>query len=270
MAHASGKRGNSVQSGETSACRDALRSTWQVQGLRELTIRNRIAYFERAGGAEATRETVMAHLATLPCMSTRRTRLSDLRVSFKLLLGLGLLEKDPTVGIPRIKVPRWMPRPLGDDEIRTLLARTDGVLHEWIILALYAGLRAAEIAELRAEQLEHGPYGWTLHVQGKGDVEASIPAHPRVVQLLQGRRGRLWPDATPNSVTHKARYMFQKLGIEGGIHRCRHTFATRALAASGNDLLAVRDLLRHASVMTTQVYTQLPTGRLFDVMQKIA
>ena len=254
---------------KTSACRKYLHATWSAAGLKPKTIRHRLMAFEAAGGAEATRDSIVEYLRSLPALSTRRARQSDLRCCYRTLVLGGMLRSDPTLGMPRVRVPRWVPRPLSDEEVERL-DKLPSHVRDMAILALYAGLRAAEIASLEANQLERWPQGWALRIVGKGDHVGTIPAHPRVVQLLRGRVGRIFPGATANSVSHAANYWFKRVGIEGGIHRCRHSFATRALEVSGNDLLAVRDLLRHASVSTTQVYTQLPSGRLFEVVREIA
>lgn len=249
-----------------SACLTALSTTWQTAGLASGTIRNRLTAFQACGGVDATRASVGEYLRGIPGLATRRARLSDLRVSFRILLGLGMLEADPTIGVPRVKAPRWMPKPLLDDEIETVFRFADDELREWCTLALYAGLRAGEIATLRGDQLERWPEGYALRVVGKGSKEGIVPVHPLVLPILSGKTGWLYPGTTSNRVTHKARYLFGKHGINGGIHRLRHTFATRALKASEGDLLCVRDLLRHASVATTQIYTQLPGGRPFEVV----
>lgn len=249
-----------------SACLTALSTTWQTAGLAQGTIKNRLRAFQGCGGVAATRGSVAEYLMAIPGLSTRRSRLSDLRVSFRILIGLGLLDLDPTIGLPRVKAPRWMPKPLTPDEVELVLRHADGELHEWLMLALYAGLRSAEIAGLRGDQLERWEAGWALRVVGKGSKEGIVPVHGLILPILHGKTGRLYPGTTPNRVTNKAKYLFGKHGLTGGIHRCRHTFATRALAASSGDLLCVRDLLRHASVATTQIYTQLPGGRPFEVV----
>lgn len=253
----------------SSACRRYLAATWQAAGLRPRTIEQRLRAFESAGGVLASRESIVAYLNTLPALSTRRARQSDLRCCYRTLVLGGLLRVDPTLGMPRMRVPRWTPRPLSGEEL-IQLEQLPEELRDMVTLALYAGLRASEIATLEASQLERWPQGWALRIVGKGDHVGTIPAHPKIVRIMRGRTGRLFPDATANSVSKAAHYWFRKLGVEGGIHRCRHSFATWALDVSGQDLLAVRDLLRHASVSTTQVYTQLPSGRLFEVVQRIA
>jgi integrase/recombinase XerD len=72
---------------------------------------------------------------------------------------------------------------------------------------------------------------------------------------------RLW-EVTPNRLSKRTSIEMKRLGItKKTFHACRHFFATNMLEKSGGDLLAVRDLMRHSSVATTQVYTQLATGR---------
>ena len=257
-------------SSNNEACRNYLQATWAISGLKTMTIRHRLAAFAATGGAGATPSDIRAFLSRVPSASTRRSRLSDLRCCYRTLMLAGLIPADPTLAVPRVKATRWQPRPLLENEIHALYQGLPDRQREWLVLALYAGLRASEIATLCGEQLEQWPDGWALRVMGKGDVEATIPAHPRIVSIMRGKRGRLYAGATPNSITHSMRYYFDSLGVKGGVHRARHTFATRALAAADGDLLAVRDLMRHASVSTTQIYTQLPGGRLFDVMKSIA
>ena len=252
------------------ACRRVLVRTWEAAGLKPRTIRARLSKFYAVGGAAATHESILDALAHLNTPSSRQSWRTDLRCTFRVLVAAGEVERDPTAALPKMRAPRWNPRPLAVDEVRRILDGTDGDMHQWIVMALWAGLRAAEIANLRGEQLELWPGGWVLRVHGKGGVEAVIPAHPRVVDVMRGRSGRLWPKATPDTVSQYTRMRFRALDVEGGIHRCRHTFATKALAASGNDLLAVRDLLRHSSVVTTQFYTRLADERLFEVVQLIA
>lgn len=251
-----------------TACREYMVNVWRITGLAESTITRRVRLFRLVGRSDATTESIGAYLRTLPALSTRYSRLSEIRATYRLLVRGKLLRDDPTIDVPKVKNTRWTPRPLGPDEVGVLLACPDDELKAWFTLALYSGLRASEIAHLEAEQLEKWDHGWALRIVGKGGVEGVIPAHPFTVELLIGRTGRLWP-VTPNHISSRAKRFMKRNGIEGGIHRCRHTFATRALHAAENDLLAVRDLLRHSTVATTQVYTQLPAGRLFEVMAKL-
>lgn len=255
--------------GNLSACLSTLDGIWRTSGLLEKTIKHRLRVFVAVGGDQATPESISVYLRGIPKLSTRRERLSSLRCCFRALVFAGLMSSDPTVAMPRVKAPRWAPRPLTVEEAARLLQAEDPELQQWFTFGLFAGLRASEIAVVEAEQLELWDAGWTLRVVGKGSVEAVIPAHPKVIEILKDRSGRLYPEATGNAVTQRARYWMSKQGIKGGIHRTRHTFATRALAASSGDLLVVRDLLRHASVSTTQVYAQLPAGKPFEVMAKL-
>jgi len=79
--------------------------------------------------------------------------------------------------------------------------------------------------------------------------------------LAHTTNGRLWT-VSPNRLTKKTSAEMKRLGIpKKTFHACRHYFATTMLEKSGGDLLAVRDLMRHSSVATTQVYTQLSTSQ---------
>lgn len=237
-----------------------LERVWQVAGLREKTIRTRIDLYRRAGGEEATRDSVEELLSRLRHPATRAQYLTQLRCTYRELLERELLERDPTLGVRPPRKPRQVPRPLDRREVDLLLAEAVEPVRSWVTVAMFAGLRASEVARLRGDHLELLEGGWTLRVVGKGDHVGLVPAHARVVEVLEDAGpGRLWP-ITAGWVSQRTRREFGRLGIVGGIHRCRHTFATRALAVSG-DLMVVRDLMRHASVATTQLYTQLADER---------
>ena len=68
----------------------------------------------------------------------------------------------------------------------------------------------------------------------------------------------------------QAKRAINRLGVPGGIHRARHTFAMRVLQASDGDLLVVRDLLRHASVATVQHYVSCLPNQPRRVLESIA
>lgn len=246
--------------GERVAHERELERAWKVSGLRAKTIGTRLDLYRRAGGPEATRHSLEELLSRQKHPATRAMYLSALRVTYRTLLERELLERDPTLGIRSPARPRQVPRPLQRIEVELLLAESVEPVRSWVTVATFAGLRASEVARLRGDHLELLEGGWTLRVVGKGDHVGLVPAHTRVVEVLANADpGRLWP-ITAGWVSQRTRREFGRLGIAGGIHRCRHTFATRALAVSG-DLMVVRDLMRHASVATTQVYTQLADDR---------
>lgn len=241
---------------------------WKSQGLAARTIEARLRAFRRAGGMNATKDSVEAYLACYASARTRRLHLSMLRTTYRIAVGMALMERDPTALIGRVRVPRSLPKPLNKNEVALALDQMKEPARTYLVLGLYAGLRACEIATVSVANLESYPGGWRLRVVGKGGHEGLVPAHKNVVEALSRwqRPDRL----TANAVTQAVRYEFHRLGIEGGVHRARHTFATNALAAADNDLLVVRDLLRHSSVATTQVYTALVEDRPANVVALLA
>lgn len=232
-----------------------LRRNWRVQGLADTTIDKRLLLFRRVGGVNATYDTVMAYLAGVGHPNTRRTAVSFLRATFRVAVALQLLDVDPTVMVPKPKIASWSPNALTDVEVDMLQTVLTGDVADYFLLGLYAGLRACEIAVIATTWLCDVPDGPVLRVLGKGGTDIRIPAHERVVALIVSKpAGRLFPDATARLVSKRCLNAFARNGVDGGIHRARHTFAQRVLAASGGDLLVTRDLLRHASTATVQHY----------------
>lgn len=231
-----------------------LSNYWFGQGLKPNTIAQRLRAFEAVGGVNATPASVQRHLATFTAPYTKRTVLSQLRITYRLAVAFELIAKDPTALVGRVRVPRRVPRPVSKSELELLLAATKPPVSCYITLAAYAGLRMSEIAAVRRSDLETYPGGWRLRVVGKGGHAAVIPAHYKIVELLSR-----WEPAeglTGNAVGKACERAFRKHGLEGGIHRIRHSYATRLLEAC-HDIYVVRDLMRHDSIATTQIYAQL-------------
>jgi len=148
-----------------------------------------------------------------------------------------------------------------------------------ILLLLYgAGLRVAEALSLNAQVL---PVGQTLRVTGKRSKMRVVPVVPAVreaieeyarqcphplegdVPLFRGARGGpLNPDLVRRAVAAARR----RLGLPETLtpHALRHSFATHLLAR-GADLRALQELLGHASLSSTQIYTAVDAARLLDV-----
>jgi len=239
---------------------DFLIQYWNGQGLAESTIRNyrRTLIDSRAldGGSS---EEIRDYLARFPNPRTRATKRVVIRNACRLAIALGVLEDDPSVLVGKIRVPRSTPRPFTRAELAHLESSIREPAKTYLVLAAYAGLRACEIAQVSFADLESYPGGWLLRVVGKGSHEAVIPAHAKVVEALAA-----WerPEGlTANRVSQACGREFRRVGVAGGIHRARHSYGTRVYAASGHDLLVTRDLLRHASVATTQIYTAIENDR---------
>ena len=226
----------------------------------------------------------------LASTSVRRAQ-SSLRTYFGFLIEEGLLEEDPTEGLRSPKVGRTLPTVLSPAEMETLLEapRLDSPAY-WrdrtILEVLYAtGIRVSELIGLRITDLELDTRVCTVF--GKGAKERMVPlGRPACLALErylrevrpgldrgrgQGRvflshRGRPLPRTTVWTLVRSAALA---AGIRATVspHTLRHTFATHLLEG-GADLVAVQELLGHADVTTTQIYTHVDRRYLRDVHQK--
>jgi integrase/recombinase XerC len=185
------------------------------------------------------------------------------------------------------KRPRTLPRPAAPDEAMNLAeTAAEAASEPWIgardlaiLLLLYgAGLRVAEAMSLTANLL---PMGSTLRVTGKRSKTRVVPVVPAVREAIEAyvrqcphplrgdvplfvgaRGGPLNPDLVRRSVAGARK----RLGLPDTLtpHALRHSFATHLLAR-GADLRSLQELLGHASLSSTQIYTAVDAARLLDV-----
>ncbi|MCE5292481.1 MAG: tyrosine-type recombinase/integrase [Nocardiaceae bacterium] len=144
-----------------------------------------------------------------------------------------------------------------------------------ILLATLAGLRVHEIAKIRGEDVDVA--GRMIRVIGKNDKIALIPMHPILVEMAEDmpRKG-FWFESPSRpgeclysqSVSQIVGNAMRRAHIAGTPHSLRHWFASNLLA-SGADLLTIRELLRHSSVATTQIYTKVPDQHRSDAVSKL-
>ncbi|USI73623.1 tyrosine-type recombinase/integrase [Sphingomonas morindae] len=191
----------------------------------------------------------------------------------------------PRLRGPRVK--RGVPRPIAPEEAVALaedaaIAATQPWIaaRDWaVLLLLYgAGLRIGEALGLDAALL---PIGETIRVTGKGNRTRMVPILPAVARaiadyaaacpyplrpgmaLFRGARGGpLAPDMIRRAVRHARRRL--GLGERTTPHALRHSFATHLLGR-GADLRQLQELLGHASLSSTQIYTGVDTAHLLDV-----
>lgn len=191
---------------------------------------------------------------------------------------------------PRMRGPRvkkGLPRPVTPDEAVNLVVTVDeGASEPWIgardravLLLLYgAGLRIAEALSLPGGAL---PLGETLVVTGKGGKQRMVPLLPIVREAVADYAAKCpWPLAKDEALFRGAKGgplsqgMVQKamararvaLGLPATAtpHALRHSFATHLLGA-GADLRSLQELLGHASLGSTQIYTKVDAAVLLDV-----
>lgn len=182
----------------------------------------------------------------------------------------GYSETDMTNGIPKPRRPRSVPNPLSDAEVDRVLSVAAGDVRDWLLLGMYAGLRAHEMGKVRGEHVRRDG----LYVRGKGGIKAVIPMHPALTRMAERRedqgQGFWFPGSdhghiSGQRVSAKIGALFDALGINGSSHRCRHYYGT-SLARQGVHITKIKELMRHASLATTQGYIQIVESELRDAV----
>ena len=221
------------------------------------------------------------HRAGLAPKSLQRL-LSSCRSLFRQLTREGRLASDPLLGVRGPKVRRKLPQVLDVDEA-TALVETGGdgrlAARDRAMLELFysSGLRLSELCGLRWLDLDLD--GGEVRVLGKGSKTRIVPVGRHAVAALralgaeQGMaaespvfRGRGGAPINPRTVQLRMNKLALQQGLPKHIHPhlLRHTFASHMLESSG-DLRAVQELLGHADIATTQIYTHLDFQRLARV-----
>ncbi|OYU15370.1 MAG: recombinase XerC [Alphaproteobacteria bacterium PA4] len=194
---------------------------------------------------------------------------------------------DGIEGLKSPKLPRRVPRPVSPADARDLITHVgDAARAPWtaardtaVLLLLYgAGLRIAEALSLTGAVL---PLGATITVTGKRNKTRSVPLLPIVADAIMAYvalapwapdrdaplfRGLRGGPLDPGIVRNAIRAARPALGLPASAtpHALRHSFATHLLAA-GADLRSIQDLLGHASLSSTQIYTAVDAAQLLDV-----
>lgn len=211
------------------------------------------------------RSALIAFLAVYDRPSTRSTMLSYLRAFYSWAHGEGLVDADPTLRIPGVKVPTAVPRPAARDDVAAMLRAADPRTRCMALLMVYAGLRCCEVAAFRHEHLaQAADGGWWVEIpHSKGGHRQSVPI-PRdiAVEILAGPA---WEVGT-QTVQKAVREALSGVGSPATPHQLRHYYATTALQSTQN-LRKVQHLMRHASPATTARYTLVASSELSDAAE---
>ncbi|MEQ1511890.1 MAG: tyrosine recombinase XerC [Lysobacteraceae bacterium] len=209
-------------------------------------------------------------------------RLSACRSCYQWLLKHGRVVASPAAGIRAPKAPRKLPQVLDVDEaVQLVELPTDvplGVRDRAILELFYSsGLRLSELCALRWRDLDLAD--GLVTVLGKGSKQRSVPVGSHARKALDDWRresqgqldapvfpGRGGATITPRAVQIRLRQLAQRQGLFKRVHPhlLRHSFASHVLESSG-DLRGVQELLGHADIATTQIYTHLDYQHLAKV-----
>jgi integrase/recombinase XerC len=208
--------------------------------------------------------------------------LSACRSFFNFLARDGAVAANPAAGVRSPKLRRKLPEVLDVDEVAALLdfppddpeAVRDRALFE---LLYSSGLRVSELTGVRWRDLDFGE--GLVRVTGKGSKTRIVPVGAKALEALAALRvqdhpaendvlvhGRLGTPLTPNGVRNRLKRRARDQGVWKRVypHLLRHSFASHVLESSG-DLRAVQEMLGHADISTTQIYTHLDFQHLARV-----
>jgi site-specific recombinase XerD len=173
------------------------------------------------------------------------------------------IRKNPTKKLHKIAVPPGVPRPASEEDVAAGLEIADERVRLMIRLAAQAGLRCCEIAVVHTDDLIRDLVGWSLAAHGKGDKTRIVPLNPGLAADLLGMpEGYVFVGQIDGhlSAAYVSKLISRALPEGVTAHPMRHRFASVAYEGTGGDIRAVQELLGHASVATTQIYTKVPDG----------
>jgi integrase/recombinase XerD len=221
-------------------------------------------------------------------------QVAAIRMLHRFLAEEGTRRDDPSVDVEGIRVPAGIPHPLSEDEVKALLAAPStndpvGLRDQALLEFLYAtGARISEACGLSLGDFDHEEQ--LVRLLGKGSKERIVPygryaaaalvewlgplGRPHMEPQRWARRGdaeAVFLNARGARLSRQAAWaMVKKYGDRIGLgpklspHVLRHSCATHLLD-HGADLRIVQELLGHASISTTQIYTKVSQERMFDV-----
>jgi integrase/recombinase XerC len=226
---------------------------------------------------------------------TLHNHVSGLRTFFRYWLRRGRLKRDPFLGVPLPKLEKRLPKFLTEEQTKALLGAPQRLLAEgktdahtaWrdrlaMELLYGGGLRVSELVALNhgAIDLDSG----VARVIGKGRKERLCPLGQVAIAVLNKFRTEFASDKSPGAPVlvnadgrrtsvREVQLMLKRHLAEAGLpldltpHKLRHSYATHLLNA-GADLRLVQELLGHAQLATTQVYTHVSMARLKEIYAK--
>ncbi|MDD7540121.1 MAG: tyrosine-type recombinase/integrase [Bacteroidales bacterium] len=223
-------------------------------------------------------------------VSTQRRIISGIRSFFKYLLLEDEIDTDPCSQLETAKMEKKLPVVLSDNEIQTMLSAIDkssfqGYRNALIIEVLYScGLRISELLNLRKSdvffQFEY------IKVLGKGNKERLVPICQTALEHIRyfidnhlchiptdnKNKDYIFLNHRGKKLTRQYAFMMIKetakaAGITKNIHphTLRHSFATE-LIKGGANIIAVKDMMGHSSVVSTEIYTHLDTAHLRETI----
>lgn len=208
---------------------------------------------------------------------SRRAYVVQVRAFYRWALKCRVIREDPTGVLTLPKVPRALPRPLSEPDLRAAMATAPPKTAAIMALMAFAGLRCKEVAGLSWTDLRMEPQPHVLLRSTKGGDQRVVPVGRVILSALErhgkqrsgpmfyGRDGRY---ISPNAVSQVVRDHLVRCGIEGSAHQLRHRYGTQAYQAT-SDLRLVQEMLGHQSPTTTARYAAFDKAHAAEMVSKL-
>jgi len=246
--------------------------------------------------AAFNRQSMLSYLLSLRERSyapaTVARKVAAVKSFFSFMVSEGIMKANPIEGVGSPKIGKALPKPISISQVRRLLeqpvklAGSDAKRDRAMLELLYAsGMRVSELVSLNLDDIDiEGGY---IRCFGKGHKERLLPIHQQAASVVEDyikeNRSRLvhskderalFVNARGERLTRQGLWQILKeyaksaeLGADITPHTLRHSFATHMLNG-GADLRSVQELLGHANITTTQVYTHLTTEHIRNSYEK--
>jgi integrase/recombinase XerC len=193
----------------------------------------------------------------------RRTVRSALRTFYTWGVRTRRILDNPTTDLPKVRQAEPRPKPCSDAVLGAAVNAAPARDVLMLRLAAECGLRRGEVAVVHTRDIAPDLLGWSLTVHGKGGKERTVPLEDDLAQaLLRRPRGYVFPGRIEGHLSARwvGRVVLRWLAQGYTLHSLRHWFATTTYHED-NDLLAVQQMLGHASPETTRRYIKLQDDR---------
>lgn len=256
-----------------------LRQEMRLRGFSQKTIKSYLLYIEaclrfvRKSPRDVNGADVRQYIDHLASAGRSASTLNSAYSALQFYFG-NVLHRKFFMSIPRAKKPHTLPIVLSKEEVRRMIDCMENPKHKCMIQMLYGtGMRVGELVRLRMRDIDFERKCIRV-VQGKGakDRMALLPKNIR--DLLKQQRGVKQPTdflftsydggrLTEATVQKAVRHAAQIAGVQKEVtpHTLRHSFATHLLEA-GTDIRYIQELLGHAKLATTQIYTKVSSQSL--------
>lgn len=208
-------------------------------------------------------------------------KFSALGQFYAFLYSEKIISENPCAGVEGPKTGASLPKFLSESEVTALLLAATGAREIAMLELLYAsGLRVSELLGLKRNALRKGGEGVFLLVKGKGGKERMVPVGKKAAEAVAGYLAEhagdfMFPGKGGKGGMTRQRFgqIMKDLAVKAGVspdkvspHVIRHSFASHLLH-HGADLRLVQELLGHAQIATTQIYTHVQPGKLKEIVE---